>query len=416
MNVEDLLEDAHLVSSFGQRAGVLKSPDLFTAIHHAEVIRQTLSWSSAEAATLQTALNLAIQDIAPVTLLNLKEGFDPFKGQEQSGKKLRLVLIGAALLLLGLGAHYSIWQEGATNVLQEIAKNKYQSQEEVVNRLLPTVVEFEKAGVNFDELEDANSLARGAFRDQVSKAQQLAREMVEDNRRFTDYSISFYPGWPWISNLLAANAGTAQVPPKPAGAKPEQFPALLSNLGPYSHCFRAKTASFIKAVNLTLEMPDYQGVYLFGTLVERDQSLMQRVRCLVGLEAIERQIKNTAIDRSEMEAQLDMLNVWVLPAFYGMLGAIIFHLRICMNPMRPDPDGVRVVLRTFLGGFAGVAIAWFWRPDSTTAGAFAEIGLGALSVAFLAGFSIDAFFTLLDRVVHLMNQSAANLGAPKTNA
>jgi hypothetical protein len=36
MNVEDLLEDAHLVSSFGQRAGVLKTPDLFTAIHKAE--------------------------------------------------------------------------------------------------------------------------------------------------------------------------------------------------------------------------------------------------------------------------------------------------------------------------------------------------------------------------------------------
>lgn len=170
MKVEELLEDAHLVASFGQRSGLLKSSDLFKAIQQAEEEKATLSWASPAAMQLQSAVNAAIPDIAPISLLNLREGFNPYNPVKKHAKRLRLTLIGSALLLLSVGAHFSIWQEGATDVLAEIAKNKFVIQQAIVDSLLPTVAELDKAGANFGELEDTNSLARSAFRAEVAEA------------------------------------------------------------------------------------------------------------------------------------------------------------------------------------------------------------------------------------------------------
>ena len=99
---------------------------------------------------------------------------------------------------------------------------------------------------------------------------------------------------------------------------------------------------------------------------------------------------------------------WVLPSFYGMLGAVIFHMRRFLDPTLPNPSWLRVIYRTLLGGFAGVIIVWFLTPSSQklTQPAFAT--LTSFGLAFLVGFSTDVFFQALDRLVNYLSQAVGN--------
>lgn len=60
-----------------------------------------------------------------------------------------------------------------------------------------------------------------------------------------------------------------------------------------------------------------------------------------------------------------------------------------------------LVLRVALGGLAGIIIGWFWVPappsgsGNSIATAISSIPFG---LAFMAGFSIDTLFSLLERI------------------
>lgn len=421
MDAADLLKDAHLIAAFAQRSGMLKNPELLQAIQKAEMCGG-LTWAKPEAVALQLAISAATYDISPVTLLDLKSGFDPFEENPEKRKQvandrrvLRYSMIGAALCLLFLGAHFSVWQERATSILLEINKNKGVRQQELIRELIPLVVQFESAQTDFVELDDDGSMARDTFRLRISEARTVVESMVSDSNSYRQISSEYVPGsqiWGRLSALVAntparALAAAAMTPPQ---VNTTEMPASMRNLQPYSHCFQAKTPNLSDAARESTTLADYKGVYLFGTLVERDDSMAQRIRCLIGLTIIEKRNRfNGYGDTSQMTRRIDVLNIWVLPAIYGMLGAVIFHLRICLDPMRPDPDQVRAVLRIFLGGFAGVAIAWFWRPDTNDSVLFANVSVGALTTAFLFGYSLDVFFTFLDRAVTGLNRASENL-------
>ena len=60
-----------------------------------------------------------------------------------------------------------------------------------------------------------------------------------------------------------------------------------------------------------------------------------------------------------------------------------------------------VLLRLALGGIAGLVIGWFSVPGvGTSATQISSIPFG---VAFLAGFSIDTLFALLERLTHSLS-------------
>ena len=79
--------------------------------------------------------------------------------------------------------------------------------------------------------------------------------------------------------------------------------------------------------------------------------------------------------------------VGVLPGLYGMLGAVIFHMRRLLDPTLPNPSWLRFAYRIVLGGFAEIVLVWFWTPSSTNKlaqPAFAT--LTSFGFAFLVGF------------------------------
>ncbi|HMQ93377.1 MAG TPA: hypothetical protein PKA33_07195 [Amaricoccus sp.] len=451
----DLLDDARLVASFGQRAGVLRESGLFEALHRADAAPQ-LDWSSEEVIDLQREMNSAVVAIRPVTLVDLKNGFDPFRRAAKDGQGgrnwLRITLMVLAALLTLTCGYFTIWQKRASDVLMELAAGKAESQRAIVEELLPLVDQFKATGSPPD-LDDAGSLTRAAFRQKMEDAQRIALDIVVDTRRYNQTLESFNPFNRVIDPIKRIVSppppeGTRQAPPiqqdngetaaqlvaskEEAPVLPvEAMPSLPKWLEAYGHCLGISASGPTANIVNTAEVPDPRGTFHFGELVATDVELIQQVRCLVGLQDIEsRNSQNRITDPQDMRDWVDTLSNWILPSLYGMLGAVIYHLRVCLNPLRPDPKPVQAAMRVFLGGFAGVAIAWFWGPSVINGLAISEVSpseltdvsltahnqvsLTALTVAFLVGFGIDVFFSLLDRLVTVFNSMIDNIGTTST--
>jgi hypothetical protein len=111
--------------------------------------------------------------------------------------------------------------------------------------------------------------------------------------------------------------------------------------------------------------------------------------------------------------KVNLLVSWMLPGLYGLLGACVFLMRdlLRVNALNKTYGDARIVdllsllLRVSLGGLAGIIVGWFWVPTSSTPNSSA-FSLSSISfgVAFLAGFSVDSLFALLDRLIKNFGQ------------
>jgi hypothetical protein len=107
----------------------------------------------------------------------------------------------------------------------------------------------------------------------------------------------------------------------------------------------------------------------------------------------------------QLREGIGFLGSWVLPWLYGMLGAVIFHMRRLLDPSVPNPTWLRFGYRIVLGGFAGIIVVWFLTPGSQKLAQPAFATLTSFGLAFLVGFSTDVFFQALDRLVSYLSQA-----------
>ena len=105
--------------------------------------------------------------------------------------------------------------------------------------------------------------------------------------------------------------------------------------------------------------------------------------------------------RQLLEARfaLDVLQGYILPLLYGMLGACAFILRTLFVEIRAiafTNEFSLYWLRVVLGILAGVAVGWFIAPgpDDNVFKA-----LSPLALAFLAGYSVELFFSAMDKLL-----------------
>ena len=122
--LEELLEDAILVAAFGQRAGRLSDSSLFEAIQRAKA-NPELGWHSREVVDLQSSLSDAIRAIRPVTLIDLRSGWNPFTKQPNLFRRLspsRIFFIVLAFVVIGVSIHYTQWQKRAESIISVFEK------------------------------------------------------------------------------------------------------------------------------------------------------------------------------------------------------------------------------------------------------------------------------------------------------
>jgi hypothetical protein len=108
---------------------------------------------------------------------------------------------------------------------------------------------------------------------------------------------------------------------------------------------------------------------------------------------------------------LTTLVAYILPILYGALGASAFIVRALADRIRAitytAESNVGYELRFYLGAVAGLSIAWFTSGDKGADTAGMLQSLSPLALAFLAGFSVELLFSLLERVVAAFSVSAS---------
>lgn len=119
----------------------------------------------------------------------------------------------------------------------------------------------------------------------------------------------------------------------------------------------------------------------------------------------------------QTKSKINLLVAWLLPGLYGLLGACVYLMRDLLlvrgGVISRDTSVLSMLsllLRVALGGLAGIIIGWFWVPVPIAGDNSAvQISSVPFGIAFLAGFSIETLFSMLDR----LNRSIEEGGSKK---
>ncbi|NJO88887.1 MAG: hypothetical protein HC831_07960 [Chloroflexia bacterium] len=99
---------------------------------------------------------------------------------------------------------------------------------------------------------------------------------------------------------------------------------------------------------------------------------------------------------------ITILNQYLLPLLYGLLGGFAFVLRSLAeeskNMTYTATSKIKYGLRIQLGALAGLVIGFLWGDFRGKSFGVVE-SLSPLAVAFLAGYSVDFLFRMLDSLI-----------------
>lgn len=106
---------------------------------------------------------------------------------------------------------------------------------------------------------------------------------------------------------------------------------------------------------------------------------------------------------------LDILNHYVLPIIYGLLGSCLYIIRRLTSEIRYSiatrDSIIELKTRFFLGGVSGLIVAWFVLPKTTSTVDLLSNSPGTLSslsplvLSFIAGYAIEIVFSAIDNIV-----------------
>lgn len=398
--VAALLGDAGLVLGYATRAGIDLGERLSLA--RSKVAEDPRQVTAADLSALEGTLSKAVNDIAPITLLHLRCGKSPFalEGPQERWWK-RLLAPQALLFLFAAVTMASIIS--LTNHLHE------------GQRVLKQMQELEDA--NFDEkfaamerriiggaLRDPASAEYADFKSNYSALVKLAAKKVSVNAAVTELSrrtTEFSGAWALWGRLFGTPAAAAPV----QGAAPYSLSYVEKYKLP-DPCDQSTIEDQLKALR---PIKDQSWIPLFIYLKDIDTCLSSKLNfqgSSAGLPASlgSSQPNNYDDFASREEEQVELYTGWILPMLYGSLGAIVFLMRNLQNVRTPSLSLLDTVFRIALGAISGIVIGWFFTPGDEAA----LVSATPFALAFIAGFSIELLFSLLDRI----NGSLRHAGGP----
>lgn len=431
---DEILQDAFLLAQYALRSGRLP-PDctIFSLIHEIRQRRDRAAGDPADAASagadeaaLYARLFADIDRVAcatGVTIGQLRQRKTPLGWLRLRTLRVTPYLLGFLTLLLTL---YLAFQSSELHKA-DLALREYQ---DLVNERLPEKIYLAWKLFYYQRAISANVPEERQLDDYqklVEEAQRLSEKRSAVRKLLVDASVTRYMpalfqynGPCWLQHFAAAmNSATPgtgvarhclQTPPadtlqeapaEPGCPKAAEAPAAPPGkpLPPIRHPtdvddFSNSLACFVHSLRLTADHDAPVSPQIYAT---RDKA--------------------------------NLLVSWFLPGLYGLLGACVFLMRdlLRVNGQHGPQGDKRIVdllsllLRIALGGLAGIIIGWFWVPTSAGSSA-SPIPVSSVSfgLAFLAGFSIDMLFSLLDRVNKTIGQDGdrpdAEAAAAKSKA
>ncbi|MCP4695880.1 MAG: hypothetical protein GY862_03370 [Gammaproteobacteria bacterium] len=124
------------------------------------------------------------------------------------------------------------------------------------------------------------------------------------------------------------------------------------------------------------------------------------------VSALAKEVWQNLILLQEAQFVLQIIQLYLLPLLYGLLGAFAYVLRTLTVEIRTLTYGVHCNigyrLRIQLGALAGLAIGWFTNAGGPPS---AFTSLSPLALAFLVGYSVELLFALMDRLISSFTSS-----------
>lgn len=113
----------------------------------------------------------------------------------------------------------------------------------------------------------------------------------------------------------------------------------------------------------------------------------------------------------EAKSMIQILSLYILPLLYGLLGGFVFVLRSISKETRnvtyTKASNLKYGLRIHLGALSGLAIGLFWGDIEKQNLGFIE-SLSTALVAFIAGYSIEFVFRLVDQMIFSIGEKNEN--------
>jgi hypothetical protein len=435
--IDELLKDALNLSRYCRTGAIPEDHALFEAIEKVEAL-PSRAWSSPEVTVLQKAMTSAVRLLGPNTAIPVLRGWMPFKGRKEKSDTdpgpmaVRYAMIGFAVLLMLVTVFYTVWHQRATNLLNEIAATERAQQDLILTDLVIRYRTNEVSQAGVERTRPVSGLSAVALADKITAVRVIESRLWANKGELNDLIGSDYPLkkqlreqgiYPRRQEVITK---LPAVPSSGQGGGSDKQSELCR--GPVKHqktdgasVSRMQVASanvdivpFFPATSL--DGADQDGAVssrLFREDVRLYDALIANFRCVVvGLTFDTVQFPaEFYTGLSGFTHQVELRGIAVLPALYGLLGCVLFFMRQYLNDMIPNPYFSRVALRLCVSALVGILVGWLWNPTQVFAGTeIAVAPLGKLVAAFLAGFSIEVFFNLLDRLVVVGNLAVAKIG------
>jgi hypothetical protein len=394
-DARELIADARLVLEYAVRSGKLPGIALAEAIEQLEA-----SNSARSIIDLQQAMNDVVPAIAPMTLVDLRAGRNPFDRRNvRARNRWQFGLSVATLVLIAIIANYQYSVQELSSALQAYNKVTDARGSERITDLRKLVQQGALA---------KDSCQRDSYQKARHELSQLARQtaMAKD----TLLGLSTASAWPivdWLHGIVISKASAAV--PSPQTGAPIGYPGTgavtAAGAGeraddPCAESRRSRQVPAGYPAWLRVVVLDTIDEFCFASKLSADQ--LTSVDPIRGSSAAYYGKDSGVNPVAVVEQRMRVYTGWLLPCLYGLLGACVYVMRRLLFDTRSAVvENVVVVLRLALGALAGVAIGWFVISGATPS-AFVSASSFPYLCAFLAGFSIDILFTLIDRVSRLV--------------
>ena len=101
---------------------------------------------------------------------------------------------------------------------------------------------------------------------------------------------------------------------------------------------------------------------------------------------------------------MGILGSYILPILFGVVGTAAFVIRAISEQIKDTTFAqntpIRHLMRVALGGLAGIVVGLF-------TGLTGQLSLQPLAIAFLAGYGVEAFFSMFDDIIQRFRQAKA---------
>ena len=100
------------------------------------------------------------------------------------------------------------------------------------------------------------------------------------------------------------------------------------------------------------------------------------------------------------ELSISILSLYILPLLYGLLGAMLYILRVLAQDIQnltyKSSSEINYRIRITMGSLSGLIIGWFLQAQD---GAGLIASLSPMVLSFLAGYNIEIIFSVMDKAL-----------------